>query len=271
VDKIAAGQITFRAAAMVGLAGALLAWFGLKRREATSPPGPTPGRPARPLLSAFGSLREAARHVGREPRLAIVLAVAFVARGDSAIMSTFLSLWIVKASTAAGVSASGAMATAGVLLSAITFSGMAAACVIGWGADQFNRLAVLTGALALAGAGNLALITVRGFDQWPVYGLVGLIAAAETAIIVCGQALLGEQARAEARGATVGAFSVFGSMGVLVLLSLGGVLFDKVSGQAPFVMIGAVNLLASLAAACLLLTKPGAARPAVTASAFPPR
>jgi len=119
-----------------------------------------------------------------------------------------------------------------------------------------NRVSVLAVALAVAGGGNIALLTIRSFGDWPVYALVGLIAAAETAVIVCGQAVLGEQARAELRGAAVGAFSIFGSLGVLILVFCGGLLFDKVSGQAPFVMIGAVNLLASLAAIYVAL-RPG--------------
>jgi len=255
VDGIAAGQITFRAAAVVGVAGAALAFFGLK--HGTSMPKRQPAASAYgPLARRFDTLRLIVQQVRREPRFMIVLAVAFVARGDAAIMTTFLSLWTLRIASESGIDTAAALSIAGRLLSAVTFCGIATALFIGWAADRLNRVSVLAVALAVAGGGNIALLTIRSFGDWPVYALVGLIAAAETAVIVCGQAVLGEQARAELRGAAVGAFSIFGSLGVLILVFCGGLLFDKVSGQAPFVMIGAVNLLASLAAIYVAL-RPG--------------
>jgi dipeptide/tripeptide permease len=68
------------------------------------------------------------------------------------------------------------------------------------------------------------------------------------AVVVCGQAVLGEQTPAALRGAAIGVFSMFGSLGVLILTFAGGLLFDLVAGAAPFVMLGAVNLLAGAAA-----------------------
>jgi MFS family permease len=252
VDPIVAGQLTFRGAAAVGLIGAALAFFGLKhgasvqKRQAEANAG-------FPLVKFSDSLLQIVAQVRQEPRFMIVLAVAFVARGDAAIMTTFLSLWTLKIASATGLNAASGLAIAGRLLSAVTFCGIATALFIGWAADRLNRVGVLAVALAIAGVGNIALVTIRSFGDWPVYALVGLIAAAETAVIVCGQAVLGEQARPELRGAAVGAFSIFGSLGVLILVFCGGLLFDKVSGQAPFVMIGLVNFLASLAALYVVL------------------
>jgi hypothetical protein len=39
-----------------------------------------------------------------------------------------------------------------------------------------------------------------------------------------------------------------GSLGVLILVFAGGLLFDLVSGAAPFAMLGAVNVIAALSA-----------------------
>ena len=252
MDPVLAGQITFRAAAAVGVAGATLAFFALKRGT-SAPDRRAEANASGPLARPSNSLLRIIDQVRREPRFMIVLAVAFVARGDAAIMTTFLSLWTLKTASASGVDPANALIIAGRLLSAVTFCGLATALFIGWAADRLNRVGVLAAALAVAGIGNIALLTIRSFGDWPVYALVGMIAAAETAVIVCGQAVLGEQARPELRGAAVGAFSIFGSLGVLILLFCGGLLFDKVSAQAPFVMIGLVNLLASLAAVYVVL------------------
>jgi len=241
-SRILAGELTFRAAAGIAMLGALLAYAGLYR-------GAAPGARPAPASRLRDSLARIAAHARQQPRFALVLLIAFVARGDTAIMSSFLSLWAVKTATAGGASQPGAIATAGGLLSAVTICGMASACVIGWLADRLDRLAPLTAGLAAAGLGNIAIWFIHDIGHWPAYAVVGLIAAAETAVIICGQTVLGEQAPAALRGAAVGAFSVCGSTGVLALLSAGGVLFDDISPQAPFVLLGLVNLLASFAAA----------------------
>jgi len=239
VGAVPAGQITFRAAAAFGLLGAVLAWRGLARRTA-------PAIAARHGL--FASLALIAAHICRHPPYIMVVAVAFVARGDAAIMSGFLSLWVVRSAGAAGITAATAMHSAGVLLSSITICGMVSACLAGLAADRMSRIAALAASLALAGAGNILLLAVHDFTHWPATLLIGLIAAAETAIVVFGQALLGEQTPADLRGAAIGVFSMCGSLGVLILVFAGGLLFDLVSGAAPFAMLGVVNVIAGAAA-----------------------
>ncbi len=239
IGAVSAGQITFRAAAAFGLFGAVLAWRGLARKA-------TPETATQKTL--FASLALIAAHIRRHPPYILVVAVAFVARGDAAIMSGFLSLWVVQSAGAGGITAAHAMHSAGLLLSSATICSMASACIAGFAADRVSRIAALAAALALAGAGNILLLAVHDFAHWPATVLIGLIAAAETAIVVFGQALLGEQTPAELRGAAIGVFSICGSLGVLILVFVGGLLFDLVSGAAPFAMLGAVNVMAGAAA-----------------------
>ncbi len=239
ISAVPAGQITFRAAAAFGLLGAVLAWRGLARKAAST-------QVARKNLLA--SLALIAAHIRRHPQYIIVVAVAFVARGDAAIMSGFLSLWVVQSAGAAGITAAHAMHSAGLLLTSVTICGMVSACIAGFVADRVSRIAALAAALVIAGGGNILLLAVHNVTHWPATLLIGLIAAAETAIVVFGQALLGEQTPAELRGAAIGVFSMCGSLGVLILVFAGGVLFDLVSGAAPFAMLGAVNVMAGVAA-----------------------
>jgi MFS family permease len=239
IGAVPAGQITFRAAAAFGLLGAVLAWRCLARKTVST-------HTAR--KNPFASLALIAAHIRRHPPYSVVVAVAFVARGDAAIMSGFLSLWVVRSAGAAGITAAQAMHSAGVLLSSVTVCGMVSACIAGFAADRISRIAALAAALVIAGAGNILLLAVHDVTHWPAILLIGLIAAAETAIVVFGQALLGEQTPAELRGAAVGVFSICGSLGVLILVFAGGVLFDLVSGAAPFAMLGAVNVIAGISA-----------------------
>jgi MFS family permease len=248
MDRVVAGQVTFRAAAVVALLSAGLACFGLRR-------GAVAARPRRSgTLARFADAAiQVVAHARAQPRFMIVLFIAFVARGDAAIMTGFLSLWAMKTATLGGLNLADALAKAGALLTVVTVCGIASACAVGWLADRTERLMLLTFGLVLAGGGNIVLAMVHGVDAWAVSAAVGLIAAAETSVIICGQTVLGEQAPAAIRGAAVGAFSVSGSLGVLALLLAGGWLFDRISPQAPFVMIGVVNLVASLAVAAVWL------------------
>jgi len=240
IDPIEAGRLTFRAAAGLGILGAVLAYLGLARVR--------PGASASRNQGSLASLGLIADHIRRNPAYLMVVGVAFIARGDAAIMSGFLSLWVVRNATAAGIDTPGAMHLAGFLLSAATTCSVASACLAGLIADRVNRMAALAASLALAGAGNILLLGVHSFAHWPAICLVGIIAAAEVAVVVCGQAVLGEQTPAALRGAAIGVFSMFGSLGVLILTFAGGLLFDLVAGAAPFVMLGAVNLAAGAAA-----------------------
>ena len=53
-------------------------------------------------------------------------------------------------------------------------------------------------------------------------------------------------------GAVIGGFSFFGAIGILLVASIGGYLFDNVGPTAPFTMVGFANV-ALLILALLLL------------------
>jgi len=52
-----------------------------------------------------------------------------------------------------------------------------------------------------------------------------------------------DQAPPDARGGVMAALNVLGGLGLIVLLEVGGVLFDRVSPIAPFALLAACNLL----------------------------
>ena len=64
--------------------------------------------------------------------------------------------------------------------------------------------------------------------------------------------LIGSAAPAKGRGAVIGGFSFFGAIGILLVASIGGYLFDNVGPTAPFTMVGFANV-ALLTLALLLL------------------
>lgn len=238
-DSITAGRFTFAMAAAFAFTGALLAGLGLAGRGRWDPRSRL-----RDTMAAFNLV---AAQIRRSPPLMVVMIVAFVARGDSAVMTAYLSLWVVKAATSGGASPSDAIMLVGEILTVSTACGILGALLIGWLTDHFSRLGVLALALVVAGVSNFATLALDGFGHWSSFALVGLISGAEIGVVICGQALLGQLSSAALRGATVGVFGVCGSTGVLILVTSAGFMFDKFFAQAPFVMLGCVNFMVGLA------------------------
>ena len=69
--------------------------------------------------------------------------------------------------------------------------------------------------------------------------------------------LIGSAAPTKGRGAVIGGFSFFGAIGILLVASIGGWLFDNVGPTAPFTMVGFANLALLILALVLLFTERG--------------
>ena len=72
--------------------------------------------------------------------------------------------------------------------------------------------------------------------------------------------LIGKEAPAEKRGAIVGAFSVAGAMGILIMSGVGGKLFDAIDPRAPFMVLGLMNLVVMASAIYVRIYAPGKSR-----------
>jgi MFS family permease len=179
----------------------------------------------------------------RNRRLAFVFPVAVVARGDAVIVSAFLSLWIVSGARDQGVDAAAALAHAGTALGAFTGGGLAGTLAAGYAVDRFDRAKTAMLAVLATGLAFGAAALVDDVMGWELVALAAVMGFAELSLIVSGQALLGEQAPPEIRGATVGVFAFCGAVSMLVLSGLGGQVFDRWTYAGPFILAGGLNLL----------------------------
>ncbi len=221
----------------VALLAALLRW-GLQAPAPTS-------------RTRAGVLRLAAQglSIAREnPRIALGYLSAFASRGDLVIITTFITLWVVQAGVAAGMSIGAATARAGMVF------GIAQGVALLWSFAMgviLDRIARLTGvclAFGLAAFGYLLLGTVddplgRGMIFAAVVAGLG-----EASAVVSAGVLIGQEAPAAVRGTVIGTFGLAGSVGMICLTFAGGRIFDSVGPGAPFLMMGSVNLLVFFAA-----------------------
>lgn len=233
------GQLTYWLGAVLAFITAGVVFRGLKAGK--------PGKPlpraslARLLLQGTGAAR-------RNPRILLVCAEAFVARGDLVVFSTFFSLWARQAGMADGLSLESAMAAAGRFAALIGLANLLWAPVWGYVLDRFDRASVLAAGLAIAAAGYIWV----GFSPDPL--AIAFIPAAlllgvgEASAILGGAAMVGQEAPEDIRGSVLGLYNFCGSLGILTIAALGGWLFDYWMPGAPFVVVGGINAAIMLAA-----------------------
>lgn len=212
------------------------------------------GEPREPVWRNLGQgFSEAVRN----PRIALAYLTSFASRGDLVVILTFLSLWVVQDGWDAGLTTEEGTKRAVIMIAAINGVGLLVAFFIGWLVDRINRVLAVCIAFAVAGAAYLAMALVD--DPYVNIALVAcvFVGIGEISVIITGNALIGQEAPKARRGAVVGVFGLIGAVSILCTNYFGGIIFDKISRVAPFVMMGIVNLIVALVALYVLIRAPG--------------
>jgi MFS family permease len=95
--------------------------------------------------------------------------------------------------------------------------------------------------MAIAATGYLSLGFIGDPTQPIMYGAAVILGMGEINAVLAAQALIGQEAPKDGRGAVVGVFGFFGAIGILLAASIGGYLFDAWMPAGPFVLMGAAN------------------------------
>jgi len=251
-DALASGRMTYWFGTALASVSVLVVYRGLQAGK--------PGQPrARTRLTTL--LREGVAAARANPRLLVACTEAFVARGDLIVVNTFFALWARQAGVADGMTLADALAKAGMFAAIISLANLCWAPVWGFVLDRYDRVSALAAAMAIAAVAY----TWVGFSPDPL--ATAFIPAAimlgmgEGAAILSGAAVLGQEAPRDIRGSVVGLFNVCGSVGILVIAAIGGVLFDVWMPGAAFIFVGVVNFAIFLLAVAVRL-RTGARSPA---------
>ncbi|MFP4684026.1 MAG: MFS transporter [Ectothiorhodospira sp.] len=245
-----AGLYTHLLVAALAVISALVVAFGLK-------PGVPPSREPQPrvrelLFSGFAQ--------GKNPRILLSYGAAFIARGDQSINATFIVLW----GTTVGLGAelelttSNAVKQATLMFVVTQVAALVAAPFLGPMMDRLNRVTALAVCMALAALGNLSVIFLEsplgGWNAVPFFILLGI---GQMSVFLGGQSLVGQEAPKPKRGSVLAAFNISGALGILLIVLIGGRLFDAVDPRAPFVLVGSINFLLIFASLYVRLKAPG--------------
>jgi MFS family permease len=252
-SEVQAGRDTM---ALVGAICAIVAialWFGLKKGV----PQAVLDRRARgeSKLSFFASLSEGIAAGKRNPRIALSYVAAFVARGDLAIVGLFAIAWGKKAAIEAG------MPTAEALSAGLVPFIVAQSAALLWPAfiavplDRLHRLTSIAMCMLLGAIGYCALIAVDNPLAPMGLAFFALLGIGQISAFLGAQTTIAKEAPEESRGAVIGFFNFSGAVGILVLTTLGGWLFDHVGAYAPFFVVGILNGLVALAALFMRFTE----------------
>jgi MFS family permease len=180
---------------------------------------------------------------GRSPRVALGYAAAFVSRGDMAVVSQFLTLWLVREGIAQG------MTTAEATIKATTFYIVIQAFALPWAVvfgivlDKIDRLKGLVLGMGVAFVGYTSLGMLDNPLGWEMYVAAAFVGAGEMSSNISATSLIGKEAPDRGRGAVLGLFSLFGAVGIMAVGLAGGWLFDNWRPVGPFLYMAASNAL----------------------------
>jgi len=196
----------------------------------------------------------------RNPRIAVSFASAFAARGDVVVIGTYVSLWGTQAGIAQGLTETEALARATGIFAAIQVAALIASPIIGIMNDRINRVTALVIGMGLAAIGYLAF----GLQDNPLGGsgvaIAVVLGIGQISAILAGTTLVGQEADPKITGATIGVWNFCGAVGTVVGSLFGGLLFDWWMPGAPFILMGALNLLVGGGAVWCRIRHPGAPR-----------
>lgn len=232
-----AGQAAFAIYGVVALLGLLLTWRAFKE------PPVVQRSTKQASANTWQQLRAVFAHGRTNPRFKMLILLSFVTRADTAVLQSFLTLWIVNAGAAKGLPTSTSMVTAGTLLVILNVASFLMPPFFGALADRWDKIPMLLFSLFVGGIAFMAPLIVTDPFEWPVIVVILLIGVAEGAQTVSSQAMFGEETPAHLRGSAFGLFTIFGTISVVVVTALGGLFFDKLGYGAPFALVGVLNFI----------------------------
>lgn len=193
----------------------------------------------------------------RNPRIALAYACGFIARSDLVILGTFTTLWGQTAGIEAGLDPARAAAKGAQIFGTASLAALLWLPIIGAIVDRMNRVSGVTLCLVIAVIGYLSTMLIDHPLERASMGLFALLGIGQISAFLGATVLISHEAPRRSRGAVVGMFNVFGAIGIIVSVGVGGRLFDAYAPAAPFVFIGLLTVLVVFFAIFVRIKAPG--------------
>ncbi|MEG3620046.1 magnetosome biogenesis transporter MamH [Magnetovibrio sp. PR-2] len=178
-----------------------------------------------------------------EERIRLSFSAAFFARSDMVFIGLFLMMWFIYFADLVAVNQEEAAAHAGLLIGLTGFIVLISIPFWARFIEKHGRVITITAGMSLSGVGFLSMgFIVNPFD-WAILVPIIFVAVGQAACLIAPQVLVIDHSPREIRGSVLGAFNVVGVIGIIFFVQIGGWLFDHVGPHAPFILIGAGNLI----------------------------
>ncbi len=198
----------------------------------------------------------------RDPYVVLAYLGSFSARGDSSVVTLFLSAWIMAYGTSVmKISQNDALQQAGIVTGVLQVMALLSAPAIGILADRFSR-AGMTLAVSLIGlTGYLLLGLIENPFSWSLQLAVAMVClgTGEMGMLIMSQSILGLHAPIATRGSVSGFWALCGSLGIMFGSGVGGILYSLLPG-APFLIFAGFNGIVAVLALVLYVREKLAAR-----------
>jgi MFS family permease len=231
-DQITAGKYAMWVVAGTCLITSIVVAFGLKKGT------PTEEQKKIPYLEQI----KAGLAEGKNPRIMLAYAAAFVARSDLVILGTFLVLWGMTAGKDAGMTTSEASSAARILFVTSTSAALISSPIIGYCIDKVDRIIAVSVCMAIAAIGYFSMFFIDDIFDATYRPLFMLLGVGQQCAFFAATTLLGQEAPTMKRGAVVGVFNLAGALGILICSFISGRIFGSIGPSSPFIFMGFCNV-----------------------------
>ncbi|MEI8393160.1 MAG: magnetosome biogenesis transporter MamH [Rhodospirillaceae bacterium] len=216
--------------ALIGIAGAALAWSLLLDVAPKQSDHTVPWRRIRDLLA-------------REPKLRIAFVAGLFSRTDIILVGLFYMLWTIYFADLVGKTQVEAASHAGKMIGLVGLTVMSTILLWGKIVHKYGRVNAIMAGMGISGTGFVLMgFAVNPFD-WYAYIPMTLIALGQAGALLAPEILAFDLTPEDMRGSMMGALNIVGGIGLVVVLQVGGYLFDAVGPYAPFMFTGVGNLM----------------------------
>lgn len=195
---------------------------------------------------------------GKNPRIALAYACAFIARSDLVIVGTFTTLWGQTAGIEQGLDPARAAARGAQIFGTTALAALLWLPIMGAIIDRMNRISGVALCMTIAVIGFLGTLLIGDALNRASLGLFALLGVGQISAFLGATVLISGAAPSRSRGAVIGMFNMIGAIGIIIAVAVGGRLFDAVRPAAPFVFIGLLTVFVVIMALVVRVNAPDA-------------
>ncbi|RMF95221.1 MAG: MFS transporter [Candidatus Schekmanbacteria bacterium] len=187
-------------------------------------------------------LKEAWQVVKKSSPLKMCYGAGFVSRANVGVLGSIVMIWVVRAAHEFNMPSSKAMAIGGISVGISGIFGILTAPLWGILTDRWGRMRTISLSLGITGLGFLLLYPLESPFGTALKLIVVIIGAGQFGAMTASTTLATDLSPKQVLGSVLGGFNTSGALGIFILTSIGGFVFDSFGYTSPFLIVGIVNL-----------------------------